>query len=126
MEDFKTSGLSADCADTLRGWLQKSLPEDPSSYSIQIETIELKSGYLSNTFRANISKDDTATGNKRKLFIKTMPSDEETRGFISKTFLDETEIESYRTLFPELAAFEARVGTGGESTYRCWERVQWV
>ena len=88
----------------LEAWLRRSLPGGLTSKSITVHPVKSEIGFLSSQFRAVVK-----TGKEEiRLFIKTMPPDDFLKGLVTNTFCDVTEIETYRVLFQELAAFESK------------------
>ena len=90
--------------ETLEGWLRRSLPRGIIPDSIAVHPVKSEIGFLSTQFRATVKMGDEEI----RLFIKTMPCDDLHKGVVANTFCDVTEIETYRVLFRELAAFESR------------------
>ena len=93
--------------ETLREWLKSSLPDGLSSDSIEVAPVKEEIGFMSAQFRATVTMGNETGEKKIRLFIKTMPPDDLHRGVVAATFCDVTEIETYRVLFRELAAFES-------------------
>ena len=85
----------------LEAWLRRSLPRETF---IAVHPVKSEIGFLSTQFRATVKMGDREI----RLFIKTMPPDDLHKGVVANTFCDVTEIETYRVLFRELAAFESR------------------
>ena len=90
--------------ELLEAWLRRSLPQELIPYSVTVHTVKSEIGFLSTQFRATMKMGDSEI----RLFIKTMPPDDLHKGVVANTFCDVTEIETYRVLFRELAAFESR------------------
>lgn len=104
--------------ETLWEWLKSSLPEGLSSDSIEVAPVTSEIGFMSAQFRATVTTRNEAGEKKIRLFIKTMPPDDLHKGVVATTFCDVTEIETYRILFRELAAFESGIRPSGPSIIR--------
>ena len=90
--------------EILEEWLRHYLPRETIPYSIEVHPVKSEIGFLSTQFRATVKMGDREI----KLFMKTMPPDDLHKGVVANTFCDVTEIETYRILFRELAAFESK------------------
>ena len=97
--------------EILEEWLRRSLPGGMTSESIEVTPVKSEIGFMSAQFRATVTMGER----KVRLFMKTMPPDDFLRGVVAATFCDVTEIETYRVLFRELAAFESGLRPSGPS-----------
>eukprot|EP00095_Tigriopus_kingsejongensis_P006725 maker-scaffold899_size83673-snap-gene-0.14 protein:Tk06725 transcript:maker-scaffold899_size83673-snap-gene-0.14-mRNA-1 annotation:"hypothetical protein SINV_02028" len=65
-----------------------------------------ESGYLSSIFRINAQVTKSGgTSEELRTFVKIMPEDDVHMSLIGTNFMDVTEVDSYRVLFPDLEAF---------------------
>ena len=91
--------------DVTPSWLCGVLQSDLSTSSVSVSSLEPlknKNGVLSDVFKAEAIID----GERKRLFIKILPSAGQTRDFVRETRMDITEIEAYRTVAKELIDFE--------------------